>query len=95
MISTRRFVAAVGLAAGVTGLAALPASAADVGAMKAAGLSPLRMVDSLAAGEIPAEHRDQILRPSTQLGKLNDLNQLRQLTGLVSPVFGAIPAVQT
>ncbi|MEG3627780.1 hypothetical protein [Streptomyces poriticola] len=99
MMSTRRIAAAVGLAAGITGLAAPLASAADAGAREAVGLSqglsPMKTLDSLALGDIPAEHRGEILQPSAQLNRLNDLNQLRQVTGLVSPVFGAIPAVQT
>ncbi|PZT71215.1 hypothetical protein DN402_03400 [Streptomyces sp. SW4] len=90
MISTRRIVAAVGLAAGLTGLAAPVAGAADA---EAGGLSPMRTLDSLAAADIPAEHRDEVLRPSAQLNRLNDVNQLHQVTGLVSPLFGLVPAV--
>ncbi|MGP2437858.1 hypothetical protein [Streptomyces sp. JW3] len=92
MISTRRIVAAVGLAAGVTGLAALPASAADAGARPSGGLSPTRLLDTLAVSDLPAEHRDEILRPSDQLGRLKDLGQLQQVVGLVSPLFGVVPA---
>ncbi|MEU4660057.1 hypothetical protein AB0G32_40050, partial [Streptomyces sp. NPDC023723] len=92
MISTRRIVAAAALAAGVTGLAALPASAADAGARPSGGLSPTRLLDNLAVSDLPAEHRDEILRPSDQLGRLKDLGQLRQVVGLVSPLFGVVPA---
>jgi hypothetical protein len=93
MISTRRIVAAVGLAAGVTGLAAPMASAADAGAPGSGKLSVMETLDSLAVGDMPAEDRAQLPRPSQQLNRLNDLNQLHQVTGLVSPVFGAVPAL--
>ncbi|WP_030420445.1 hypothetical protein VM636_00975 [Streptomyces sp. SCSIO 75703] len=95
MISTRRIAAAVGLAAGVAGLAAPVAGAAEAGPRNSGGLSPLSALDSLAVGEVPTEHRAGLPRPSEQIGKLNDLNQLGQVTGLVSPVFGVVPAIQT
>ncbi|MFY1675813.1 MULTISPECIES: hypothetical protein [unclassified Streptomyces] len=94
MISTRRITAAVGLAVGLTGLAAPLAGAAESGALEG-GLSPTKTLDSLAAGAVPAEHRSEVLPPSAQLSRLDDVNQLRQVTGLVSPVFGAVPAIQT
>ncbi|MET9256290.1 hypothetical protein [Streptomyces sp. NPDC003717] len=93
MISTRRIVAAVGLAAGVTALAAPLANAADVSAPESGKLSPMRTLDSLALGDLPAEQVRELPRPSQQLNRLNDLNQLRQVTGLVSPLFGAVPAL--
>ncbi|MFV0132246.1 hypothetical protein ACLGIH_03090 [Streptomyces sp. HMX87] len=93
MISTRRILAAVGLAAGAAGLAAPMASAADAEAGKAGGLSVKGTLDWLAAGDIPAEYRDEILPPSAQLNRLNDVNQLHQVTGLVSPLFGLAPAI--
>ncbi|ANB10071.1 hypothetical protein SAM40697_6118 [Streptomyces ambofaciens] len=93
MISTRRIVAAVGLAAGVTGLAAPMASAADGGAPAADKLSVLKTLDTLAVGDMPAEDRAQLPRPSQQLHRLQDLQQLQQVTGLVSPVFGVVPAL--
>ncbi|MEJ1201267.1 MULTISPECIES: hypothetical protein [unclassified Streptomyces] len=93
MISTRRIVAAVGLAAGVTGLAAPMASAAEGGALGMDKLSVTQTLDSLAVGDMPAEDRAQLPRPSQQLNRLNDLEQLQQVTGLVSPLFGAVPAL--
>ncbi|MFJ9147801.1 hypothetical protein ACIRP7_06950 [Streptomyces sp. NPDC102270] len=95
MISTRRIVAAVGLAVGVTGLTAPLANAADVAA-PGGGLNPVAVIDSLAASSIPAEHKDEIPSVSRQLAglnQLNDLNQLGQVTGLVAPVTGLVPAV--
>ncbi|MFJ9009593.1 hypothetical protein [Streptomyces canus] len=97
MISTRRIVAAVGLAVGVTGLTAPLANAADVGAPDAGQLSPIAVIDSLAVSDIPAEHQDEIPRVSEQLAGLNrlkDLNQLGQVTGLVAPVTGLLPGVR-
>ncbi|MFE1249280.1 hypothetical protein [Streptomyces sp. NPDC058735] len=95
MISTRRIVTAVGLAAGVTGLAAPMAQAADAEARSP--LSPIAALDSLTVSDIPAPHKDEIPRPSSQLAglnRLNDLKQLNQVAGLVSPVFGFVPHVR-
>jgi hypothetical protein len=96
MISTRRIVAAVGLAAAATGFAAPLASAAEAEAPRA-GLSPTRMLDSLTVSDIPEEHKTEIPRPSVQLNQLNrvkDLNQLQQVTGLVAPVTGLLPGIR-
>ncbi|WP_329342561.1 hypothetical protein OG866_40435 [Streptomyces sp. NBC_00663] len=96
MISTRRIVAVVGLAAGVTGLAAPMASAAPADA-DAAQLSPIATLDSLALSDIPAERKAEIPRPSQQLdqlNRLNDLNQLTQVTDLAAPVTGLLPGIQ-
>jgi hypothetical protein len=96
MISTRRIVAAVGLAVGVTGIAAPLANAADAAAPNAGRLTPIAVIDSLAMRDIPAEHKDEIPPVSRQLAglnRVNDLNQLGQVTGLVAPVTGLVPAV--
>ncbi|MDQ0766334.1 hypothetical protein QF027_008969 [Streptomyces canus] len=96
MISTRRVVAAVGLAVGVTGPAAPLANAADAGAPDAAQLSPIAVIDSLAVSDIPAEHKDEIPRVFEQLAALNQvkkLNELHQATDLVTPVTGLLPGV--
>ncbi|KOU09634.1 MULTISPECIES: hypothetical protein [Streptomyces] len=92
MITTRRIVAVVGLAAGVTGLAAPMASAAG-GPLGAEKLSVTNTLDSLAVGDMPAEDRARMPLPSQQLNRLHDLEQLQQVTGLVSPLFGAVPAL--
>ncbi|WP_371642878.1 hypothetical protein [Streptomyces mirabilis] len=95
MISTRRMVAAVGFAVGVTGLAAPMASAAE--APDAGKLNPITQLDALAVSDIPAEHQADIPRISEQLGglnRLNDLNQLHQVTDLVAPVTGLLPGLQ-
>jgi hypothetical protein len=89
-------VAAVGLAVGVTGLAAPMASAAE--APDAGKLNPITQLDALAVSDIPAEHQADIPRISEQLGglnRLNDLNQLHQVTDLVAPVTGLLPGLQT
>jgi hypothetical protein len=98
MISTRRIVAAVGLAVGVTGLAAPMATAAGSEAHDAGKLNPITTVDSLALSDIPAEDQAQPLRPSSQLAglnRLNDLNQLHQLTDLAAPVTGLLGGVES
>ncbi|MER6980364.1 hypothetical protein [Streptomyces carpinensis] len=96
MISTRRIVAVAGLAASITGLAALPASAADTGAPVVGRSAPLGLVDSVARTGIPAEQQNAVPSVSEQLSSVNhlrDLNQLNQVTGLVSPLFGLVPAI--
>jgi hypothetical protein len=96
MISTRRIVAAVGLAVGVTGLAAPMANAAVSEAPKP--LRPMAELDKLAVSEIPAEYQAALPRVSTQLAGLNRLNsgldELHQVTDLVAPVTGVLPAIE-
>ncbi|MEV6015439.1 hypothetical protein ACFYXJ_02965 [Streptomyces sp. NPDC002667] len=97
MISTRRIVAAVGLAVGVTGLAAPMATAAGSGAHDAGQLNPITTLDSLATSDLPAAAQAQLPRPSAQLAglnRLNDLNQLHQVTDLAAPVTGLLPGIQ-
>ena len=93
MISTRRIVAAVGLAVGVTGLTAPLANAADAGGPDAGQLNPIAVIDSLAASDIPAEHRDEIPPVSEQLAALNQVNKLTEVTDLVAPVTGLLPGI--
>ncbi|MFJ8598744.1 hypothetical protein ACIREM_08420 [Streptomyces shenzhenensis] len=98
MISTRRIVAAVGLAAGVTGLAAPLAHAAPASAPDTGGISPMATLDSLAVSGVPAAHRGELPRVSEQLQGLNrlqDLGELHQITDLVAPVTGLLPAVES
>ncbi|MGW3953599.1 hypothetical protein ACWEKM_22400 [Streptomyces sp. NPDC004752] len=97
MISTRRIVAAVGLAAGVTGLAAPLAHAAPASAQDTGKISPMATLDSFAVSDIPAQHRGEIPRVSEQLqglNRLHDLGQLHQLTDQAAPVTGLLPAVE-
>ncbi|MEU9517366.1 hypothetical protein [Streptomyces sp. NPDC048224] len=93
MISTRRIVAVVGLAAGVTGLAVPMASAAGGGPLGTEKLSVTNTLDSLAVGDMPADDRARMPLPSQQLHRLSDLQQLQQVTGLAAPLFGAVPAL--
>ena len=88
------------LAVGVAGLAAPLANAADAAAPDAGQLNPIAVLDSLAVSDIPAEHKDEIPRVSKQLAALNQtndglnkLNELHQVTDLVAPVTGLLPAV--
>ncbi|MFF4906009.1 hypothetical protein [Streptomyces sp. NPDC001260] len=93
MISTRRIVAAVGLAAGITGLAAPMASASPVAAQNPGRISPMATLDSLAVSDVPQEHVGEMPRPSDQLQRLNDLNQLHQVTDLAAPLLPLLGAV--
>ncbi|MGW4440857.1 hypothetical protein ACWELO_34930 [Streptomyces sp. NPDC004596] len=100
MISTRRIVTAVGLAAGVVGLAAPMAAAAGTGAPESGRLGPMTALDSLADTGLPAGQRDQVPAVSEQLGGLNQLTspdglgQLGRITDLVGPTTGLLPAVE-
>ncbi|MEU9265071.1 hypothetical protein AB0E04_06385 [Streptomyces sp. NPDC048251] len=97
MISTRRIAALAALAAGVTGLAAPMASAAEAPAT--GKINPMTVLDSLAASQIPAEYRADLPPVSTQLrelGKVNqldNLSELHQVTDLAAPVAGLLPAI--
>lgn len=79
MISTRRIVAAVGLAAGLTALTAPTAEAADVDAPIAGRIDPVGTLDSLAASGIPERHKHRVPRVSQQLGHLDHVKGLSQL----------------
>jgi hypothetical protein len=100
MISTRRIVAAVGLAVGVTGLAAPMANAAEAGASNTGQINPMTTLDSLAVSDIPAEHRAEMpsvteqVRGLNQLRDLNRLSELHQLTDLAAPATGLLPAIE-
>ncbi|MFM9441554.1 hypothetical protein [Streptomyces acidiscabies] len=101
MISTRRMLAAAALAAGVAGFAAPMANAADV-VPDDGKLNPIAMLDDLAMSDIPAEHRDEMPRVSSQVSEVkklggipNELGQLHQLTDLAAPVTGLVPAIES
>ncbi|MET9042862.1 hypothetical protein ABZX34_08235 [Streptomyces sp. NPDC004362] len=96
MISTRRIVAAVGLAIGVTGLAVPMASAAPADNSDASRLNPVTMLDSLSHSEVPEQYKEDVPLPSRQLGELNrvnDIQPVRQATAKVAPVTGLVSGV--
>ncbi|MEU0970288.1 hypothetical protein ABZ357_34550 [Streptomyces sp. NPDC005917] len=98
MISTRRIVAAVGLAVGVTGLAAPLANAADASAQHPGKLTALGTLDSLARSDIPAEYKDEIPKVSEQVQALNGihkLSELHQITDLAAPLMGLVPGIES
>jgi hypothetical protein len=98
MISTRRIVAAVGLAVGVTGLAAPMATAAGSEAHDAGKTNSVSTLDSLALSDIPAENQAELMRPSAQLGglnRLNDLSRLHQVTDLGTPATGLAGGIES
>ncbi|WP_367319043.1 hypothetical protein [Streptomyces sp. HUAS ZL42] len=97
MISTRRIVAVACLAAGVTGLGAPTANAASADTRNADKPNPVALVDSLAASDVPVERQDRVPRVSEQLSGMNrvhELNKLHQVTDLVTPATGFLPAVE-
>ncbi|WP_133915929.1 hypothetical protein [Streptomyces sp. NBC_00582] len=99
MISPRRIVAVAALAAGVTGLAAPLANAAE--APDTGRIGPMALLDSLVANGFPAEHRAELPPVSRQLAELNNvhqltkLNELHQVTDLAGPVTGLLPGIRT
>ncbi|MER6266402.1 hypothetical protein ACWDFR_25005 [Streptomyces sp. 900105755] len=97
MISTRRIVAAVGLAVGVTGLAAPLANAADAGAQHPGKLTALGVLDSVSRSDIPAEYRGRMPKVSEQVQGLNGLHklgELHQVTDLAAPATGLLPGIE-
>ncbi|MCN9240498.1 hypothetical protein NGF19_06775 [Streptomyces sp. RY43-2] len=82
MISTRRIVAAVGLAMGVTGLAAPLATAAPVAPVGTQDTAnPVALLDSISRTGIPPEHQAKMPRPSASL---------KQATDTLTPVTGRL-----
>ncbi|MEU2926896.1 hypothetical protein ABZ636_17875 [Streptomyces sp. NPDC007251] len=100
MTSTRRIVAALGLAAGVTGLAAPLAHAADTSAPNTGLIHPMATLDSLTVSDIPAQHKTEVPRVSEQLralnqvSELNRLSELHQVTDLAAPAMGLVPDIE-
>ncbi|MEU9187407.1 hypothetical protein AB0D14_23285 [Streptomyces sp. NPDC048484] len=95
MISTRRIVAAVGLAVSVASFAVPSAGAATV--PETGKLDPVAELDSIAVSDLPAEHRDKMPKISDgikDLDQLNGLYQLHQVTDLAAPVAGLLSAVE-
>ncbi|MFJ9820204.1 hypothetical protein ACIRU3_34035 [Streptomyces sp. NPDC101151] len=82
MISTRRIVAALGLAVGVTGLAAPLANAAEVSTPNTGQINPMATLDSLAASGIPAQDQARVPRVSERMRALNQVGDLNRLNGL-------------
>ncbi|ANP51226.1 hypothetical protein J2Z21_003031 [Streptomyces griseochromogenes] len=100
MISTRRIVATVGLAVGVTGLAAPLANAAGAGTPHTGQINPMAAPDPHAIRDIPAQRKSRSPRVAVQtraldqLENLDRLNGPNQLTGRAAPVAGLLPAVE-
>ncbi|RII11203.1 hypothetical protein DSC45_29055 [Streptomyces sp. YIM 130001] len=93
MISTRRALAAVALAAGASALAMPAATASAASGPEGIELSANDTIDSLAAAGIPEEDRAELPTVSQQLGGLNRLNELHQLTDQAAPVTGLLPSI--
>ncbi|MEV0111668.1 hypothetical protein AB0H77_00230 [Streptomyces sp. NPDC050844] len=85
MISTRRIVAAVALAAGASALAAPAANAATAPTVPTAPISPIDTIDGLARTGIPEERRDEVPTVASQVGQLSEL---------ASPDMGSLSPAQ-
>ncbi|MET7360454.1 hypothetical protein ABZS76_18665 [Streptomyces sp. NPDC005562] len=93
MTSARRLIAAVSLAAGAAALAT-PAAHAATPTQDTASPSVVGALDALGTSGMPQEQRAKVPTVESQLGGVQQLNQLHQLTDLVAPVTNALPAVQ-
>ncbi|MFF7756283.1 hypothetical protein ACFZCP_45610 [Streptomyces sp. NPDC007971] len=82
MISTRRIVAAVGLAVGVTGLAAPLANAAVAGTGHTGQSAPMATMDPHQAGNVPAQRKSRAPRVALHSGALDKLDELNRLDDL-------------
>ncbi|MFJ4712644.1 hypothetical protein [Streptomyces sp. NPDC088785] len=95
MTSTRRALTAVLLAVGATAIAVPTAGAAPLPlAGDGEAISPTATLDSVSMMAIPQEERAAVPSTTAQLGGLNRLNELHQLTDLAAPVTGLLPAVE-
>ncbi|KUM97166.1 hypothetical protein AQI88_09200 [Streptomyces cellostaticus] len=100
MISTRRIVTAVGLAVGVTGLAAPLANAAGAHTPHTGQINPMVKPAPHTVSDIPAQGKSRVPRVALQSRALDQLNELdrlngtNQLTGHAAPVTGLLPAVE-
>ncbi|MEN8651992.1 hypothetical protein ABCR94_15585 [Streptomyces sp. 21So2-11] len=92
MIKAKSVLAVVALATGVSALAAPLASAAESSGPYELSISD--ELDDFGTSALPADRRHQVPTVSHQLGKLNKLNELHQVTDLVQPVTGLLPAVE-
>ncbi|MFF3611759.1 hypothetical protein [Streptomyces sp. NPDC002580] len=98
MISTRRITAAVGLAVGVTGLAAPMAAASGPAGAEAAKPNLVTALDPLAVSDVPVERQAGLPRPSARLAgldRLSELNRLRRLTDVAAPATGLLGGIQS
>ncbi|MFD7551944.1 hypothetical protein ACFV0R_16255 [Streptomyces sp. NPDC059578] len=98
MTATRRILAAVALASGVTALTATAATAAPALQQGVEVPSVIGQVDSLSAQSVGPEHQAKMPTVTGQVGTIShgfaQLQQLRQVTDLVAPVTGLLPAIE-
>lgn len=95
MIQAKSVLAVVALAAGVAALAAPTASAADSSGRHLVSVPD--ELDNLGAMATPPDHRAGVPTVSGQLKGLRELHklgELQQVTDLVPPVAGLLPAVE-
>ncbi|MCX3062719.1 hypothetical protein [Streptomyces beihaiensis] len=93
MISTRRALTAVLLAAGAAAIAAPAADAASLPITGGEPISPTATLDSVSTMAVPADQRAELPTASQQLNGLNRLNELHKATDLVAPVTNALPSL--
>ncbi|MDO0924503.1 hypothetical protein QQY24_03375 [Streptomyces sp. TG1A-8] len=97
MIPTRRIVAAVALAVGLSALVAPLANAAGAGAPHSGRAGLAGTLDPVDRGDASAENQTGLPRLTEQLQglvHLRDLDQLNRLTGPVAPATGLLPGLR-
>ncbi|MFI6644648.1 hypothetical protein [Streptomyces sp. NPDC050504] len=95
MNSTRRIATAIALIAGASGLAMPAAQAATQ--PEAMSLSAADTLDEITTMGLPEEQAAKMPSATEQLNglsRINELNQLHQITDLVAPVTNLVPSVQ-
>jgi hypothetical protein len=92
MISTRRFAALLAITAGASGIG-VSTAAADAPLVHPQTISVTDTLDDLSTASVPADQQAEVPTVSSQLQGVSQLNQLQQLTGLVSPVTGLAPSL--
>ncbi|MEV0253069.1 hypothetical protein AB0H82_02170 [Streptomyces sp. NPDC050732] len=96
MTSARRLITAVSLAAGAVALAT-PAAQASAPTQDTGRMEVLDTIDGLGTTGMPAEQAARMPHLKDQLvgvNRLNELNQLRQITDLVAPLTNLVPGIQ-
>ncbi|MFE1907040.1 hypothetical protein [Streptomyces gardneri] len=98
MTSTRRISSVLAVAAAFSCLGASAAQAVSVATPLGPPVNPVSELDAVATTGIPEESRAQFPGIESQLGglgRLNELQQIHQLTDLAAPVTGVLPEIST
>ncbi|WP_030313850.1 hypothetical protein [Streptomyces flavochromogenes] len=96
MISTRRISSVLAVAAAFSCLGASAAQAVATTSPLGPPINPVTELDALATTGIPEESKGQFPGIADQLvglSRVQEVNQLHQLTDLAAPVTGLLPEI--